>query len=74
MTVIGKIIYAFCAGLLAFVIVGGGTSPVGMIYVIIMCNVLNLLIRQIEEKRMDFLMHKMTKVNPIDEEILNAGN
>ena len=74
MTVIGKIIYAFFAGLLAFMVVGGGTSPVGMIYVIILCNILNLLIRQIEEKRMDYLMHKITHVSPIDEELLNAGN
>lgn len=74
MTVIGKILYAFFAGLLAFVIVGGGTSPVGMIYVIIICNILNLLIRLLEEKRMDYLMHKMTHVNPMDEELINAGN
>lgn len=74
MTVIGKIIYAFFAGLFAFIVVGGGTSPVGMIYVIILCNILNLLIRQIEEKRMDYLMHKITHVSPIDQELLNAGN
>ena len=74
MTVIGKIIYATMAGLYAFITVGGGTSPVGMIYVIIVCNIINLLIRLIEEKRMDNLMRKMTHINPIDEELLNAGN
>ena len=74
MTVIGKIIYAIIAGLYAFITVGCGTSPVGMIYVIIICNIFNLLIRLIEEKRMDYLMHKMTKMSPIDKELLNAGN
>lgn len=74
MTIIGKIIYAIIAGLYAFMMVGGGTSPVGMIYVIIICNILNLLIRLIEEKRMDILMHKKTKISPIDKELLNAGN
>ena len=74
MTIIGKIIYAFLAGMYAFITVGGGTSPVGMVYVIIICNILNLLIRLIEEKRMDTLMRKMTHMNPIDEELLNAGN
>ncbi len=74
MTVIGKIIYATMAGLYAFITVGGGTSPVGMIYVIIVCNIINLLIRLVEEKRMDNLMRKMTHINPIDEELLNAGN
>ncbi len=74
MTVIGKIIYAVIAGIYAFITVGCGTSPVGMIYVIIICNIFNLLIRLIEEKRMDYLMHKMTKMSPIDKELLNAGN
>ena len=74
MTIIGKIIYAVFAGLYAFIVVGGGTSPVGMIYVIIVSNIINLLIRLIEEKRMDMLIRKMTYINPMDEELLNAGN
>ena len=74
MTIIGKIIYAVIAGLYAFITVGCGTSPIGMIYVIIICNIINLLIRLIEEKRMDYLMHKMTRISPIDKELLNAGN
>ena len=74
MTIIGKIIYAVFAGIYAFVIVGGGTSPVGMIYVIIVSNIINLLIRLIEEKRMDLVIRKMIHINPIDEELINAGN
>lgn len=74
MTVVGKVIYAIFAGLYAFILIGGGTSPVGMVYLIVVCNIFNLLIRLIEEKRMDMLMHKMTRINPIDQELLNAGN
>jgi electron transport complex protein RnfD len=74
MTVVGKVIYAIFAGLYAFILIGGGTSPVGMVYLIVVCNIINLLIRLIEEKRMDMLMHKMTRINPIDQELLNAGN
>ena len=59
MTIIGKIIYAIFAGVAAFFIVGCGTSPIGMIYVVIICNILNLLIRDIEENRMDKIMNKM---------------
>jgi len=65
MTIVGQIIYAVFGGLLAFFIVGGGTSPIGMVYVIVICNILNLLIRQIEENRMDRLMHKMTIINKV---------
>ena len=60
MTIIGKIIYAIFAGLSAFFIVGCGTSPIGMIYVVIICNILNLLIRNIEENRMDKIMNMMS--------------
>ena len=62
MTIIGKLIYALFVFFCAFFIVGCGTSPVGMIYVVIICNVLNLLIRQIEEKRMDGIMHRITEI------------
>ena len=71
MTIIGKIIYAVFAGVLAFFIVGTGTSPIGMVYVIIICNVLNLMIRQVEEKVMDSKIHKIASEN-ITEENNNA--
>ena len=59
MTVIGKIIYAVFAGILAFFIAGCGTSPIGMVYVVIICNILNLLIRQVEEQYMNTKIHKI---------------
>ena len=67
MTVVGQIIYAIFAGILAFCIAGSGTSPIGMIYVVIICNILNLIIRQVEEKRIDKLINKMT-----DETVMEA--
>ena len=60
MTIVGKLIYSLFAGILAFFVVGCGTSPIGMIYVVIICNILNLLIRNIEENRMAKLMNKMS--------------
>ena len=57
--------------MLAFFIVGTGTSPIGMVYVIIICNVLNLMIRQVEEKVMDSKIHKIASEN-ITEENNNA--
>ena len=57
-TVSGKILYGIIAGVLAFVIVGCGTSPIGMIYTVVICNVLNLLIRVVEERRNEALLVK----------------
>lgn len=59
-SVSGKILYGIIAGLLAFVIVGCGTSPIGMIYIVVICNVLNLLIRVIEERRNEAILLKQT--------------
>ena len=75
MSAVGKIIYAIFGGILAFFIIGCGTSPIGMVYVIIICNVLNLLIRQFEEKYTDSRIRKMTENNNnVVKEIQDAGN
>ncbi|MBR6341743.1 MAG: RnfABCDGE type electron transport complex subunit D [Treponema sp.] len=71
MTVIGKVLYAAFGGILAFFIAGCGTSPIGMVYVVIICNVLNLLIRQIEESHMNAKIHKIANGS---EEAVNAGD
>lgn len=47
----GKLIYAFISGIFAFFIVGCGTSPIGMVYTVLISNILNLIIRTIEENR-----------------------
>ncbi len=59
-SVSGKILYGVLAGVLAFAIAGCGTSPIGMIYTVVICNVINLLIRVVEEKRNEALLLKQT--------------
>lgn len=73
MTIVGKLIYALFAGILAFFIAGCGTSPIGMVYVVLICNIINLIIRQVEEKHVDSFIHKMASIK-ITKENENAGN
>ena len=49
-TLAGKIIYGCIAGCMAFFITGCGTSPIGMVYTVLVSNIVNLLIRYFEEK------------------------
>lgn len=58
-TKIGKVIYGFASGVIAFFIMGCGTSSVGMCYAVLICNVLNLLIRVIEEKQDEIKVNKL---------------
>ncbi len=47
-TIYGKIIFAIIAGILAFLICGAGTSCVGMLFVILLLNILSPIIIHIE--------------------------
>ena len=47
----GKILYGLCAGTIAFVICGPGTSPSGMIFTIIISNIVSIFIQQWENRR-----------------------
>lgn len=49
-SIIGKVIFGILSGIIAFFVVGCSTSPVGMIFTIIICNIMNLVIRIFEEK------------------------
>ncbi len=51
-TICGKIIYAAAGGVTAFLVAGCGTSPVGMVYTVLLCNLLSLVIHHAEENRM----------------------
>lgn len=73
MTIVGKLVYALMAGVFAFFIAGCGTSSIGMVYVIILCNILNLLIRQLEEKYMDKIINKIAMTGTTVE-VQDAGN
>lgn len=45
----GKILLGVFSGIMAFVIIGCGTSPVGMVFTILITNIINLIIRSFEE-------------------------
>lgn len=49
LTVIGKVILGLFAGIFAFITSGCGTSPIGMVYTVLISNILSLIIRVIEE-------------------------
>lgn len=58
-TISGKIVYGIICGITAFLVMGYGTSSIGMSYTVLICNVINLLIRYVEdyynEKRVNSL-------------------
>lgn len=49
LSIIGKIIYGIIGGVLAFTIIGCGTSPIGSMFVILITNLISPLIQFIEE-------------------------
>jgi electron transport complex protein RnfD len=53
-TVLGKVLLGFLTGIIAFLIIGCGTSPVGMAYTIIISNIICMIIRIFEEKKNEF--------------------
>jgi electron transport complex protein RnfD len=54
----GKITYAIIAGMLAFLIVGPGTSPAGAVFVVLIMNVVSPVIQNLEH----YLEMKHTKI------------
>ena len=49
LSIVGKIIYGIIGGVLAFTIIGCGTSPIGSMFVILITNLISPLIQFIEE-------------------------
>lgn len=47
----GKIFFGIFSGIIAFFIVGSGTSPIGMVYTVLLSNILGMCIRTIEERK-----------------------
>ncbi len=54
-TVGGKVTLGIVSGIIAFLIVGCGTSPVGMAYTIIFSNIICMILRIFEEKNNDII-------------------
>lgn len=48
-TTVGKIILGLSSGFFAFVVMGCGTSPIGMVFTVLLTNIVNLIIRAFEE-------------------------
>ena len=45
-----KIILGILSGLFAFFVTGPGTSPIGMVYTVLITNFANIFIRSFQEK------------------------
>ncbi len=58
-TVQGKFILGFFSGITAFTIIGCGTSPVGMVYTVLLTNIISMVIRVFEEKHNELITGKV---------------
>jgi len=50
-TISGKIIFGIISGIVAFLIMGCGTSPIGMVYTVLLCNLINIVLCFWEDNR-----------------------
>lgn len=68
-TMFGKIVYGIVAGALHFGINGCGTSPIGMVYTVLILNVFNTLIRALEERKYSAITDDVVaKHSPVENE------
>ncbi|MCR4580439.1 MAG: RnfABCDGE type electron transport complex subunit D [Treponema sp.] len=67
-TRVGRVVLAFCLGITAFLIVGCGTSPIGMMYTILINNIITLFIRSFEEKKNQKNISKVVAKHPFKSE------
>lgn len=58
-TVFGKVLLGTITGIIAFAIIGCGTSPVGMSYTILCANIICMFIRIFEEKENEIVTGKV---------------
>ena len=58
-TVQGKTLLGFLSGFTAFMIIGCGTSPVGMVYTVLLTNLMSMIIRVFEEKHNELITGKV---------------
>ena len=48
-SIVGKVVYGFFAGIFAFLIMGCGTSPIGVMFVILITNAISPVIQFLED-------------------------
>ena len=58
-TVPGKYILGIISGIIAFVVIGCGTSPIGMVYTVLFTNIISMIIRVFEEKHNEMITGKV---------------
>lgn len=58
LTITGKIFFGILTGAVAFITSGCGTSPIGMVYTVLICNILSLMIRVLEEMSNRAIVYK----------------
>ena len=63
-TLPGKIIYGILSGVVYFAVTGCGTSPIGMVYTVVIMNVFNLIIRAIEERKNTMIFENVAATHP----------
>lgn len=70
-SILCKICYGVIAGIIAFLIIGCGTSPVGSVFTVLVANLLSIILQQIEDffarKKMKYLSKKEISVIMDDE-------
>ncbi len=62
---LGKFIYGICAGIIAFFVVGCGTSPVGCMFTILIANIISPIIQVIENNYDEKKLQKKIAENKI---------
>lgn len=58
-SLLGKTISGILSGIIAFGIIGCGTSPIGMAYTVLLSNIVNMFIRIFEEKNNQLITAKV---------------
>ena len=68
-TLLGKIIQGVLLGGLGFAIIGCGTSPIGMVYTVLIGNITSMIIRVFEEKHNEKVISKIYPIKAVKGEI-----
>lgn len=58
-SITGKIFYGIISGIVAFFVTGCGTSPCGMVFTVLIANIISIIIQQYENRRDRLNLNKM---------------
>jgi len=71
-TTFGKFVYGVCAGIIAFFVMGPGTSSVGFVFTVLLINVLSPVIQHFEHRRLQKTINQ--KLSKAVQEIKEGKN